>query len=42
MDGAGEQARGVLPPRTAPVRFAGFTLDLDGCALSREDGAPSR
>jgi two-component system, OmpR family, response regulator len=38
MDGAGELARGVLPPRTAPLRFAAFTLDLDGCTLSREDG----
>ena len=38
MDGAGEPARGVLPPRTAPIRFAAFTLDLDGCVLSREDG----
>ncbi len=27
-----------LPPRTAPLRFAAFTLDLDGCTLSREDG----
>src|SRR5271168_5122318 len=38
MDGAGEPARGVLPPRTAPLRFANFSLDLDGCALSRQDG----
>ena len=27
-----------LPLRTAPVRFATFTLDLDGCSLSRADG----
>src|SRR5271165_1786493 len=27
-----------LPSRTAPVRFATFTLDLDGCSLSRADG----
>jgi DNA-binding response OmpR family regulator len=39
MDGAGgEAARGSLPPRTAPVRFADFTLDLDGCSLSRANG----
>ena len=39
MDGAGgEGVRGSLPPRTAPVRFAAFTLDLDGCSLSRADG----
>ena len=38
MDGAGEPARGVLPPRTAPIRFAAFTLDLDGCVLSKQDG----
>ena len=38
MDGAGKPARGVLPPRTAPIRFAAFTLDLDGCALSRQEG----
>ena len=39
MDGAGgEAARGTLPPRTAPVRFAAFTLDFDGCSLSRADG----
>ena len=39
MDGAGESARGVLPPRTAPIRFAAFTLDVDGCSLLRENGA---
>jgi len=39
MDGAGgETARGSLPPRTAPVRFAAFALDLDGRSLMREDG----
>jgi two-component system OmpR family response regulator len=39
MDGTGDPARGVLPPRTAPIRFATFTFDLDGCSLLREDGA---
>jgi TolB-like protein len=39
IDGAGgETVRGSLPPRTAPVRFAAFTLDLDGCSLSRAEG----
>jgi TolB-like protein/Flp pilus assembly protein TadD len=39
MDRAGgEPARVSLPPRTAPVRFAAFTLDLDGCSLSKSDG----
>jgi len=38
MDRAGgEPSRVALPPRTAPVRFAAFTLDLDGCTLSRAD-----
>jgi two-component system, OmpR family, response regulator len=27
-----------LPPRAAPLRFAGFILDLDGRSLSRVDG----
>src|ERR1700683_2830598 len=30
--------KGSLPPRGAPVRFGGFTLDLDGCSLSNADG----
>ena len=39
MRGAGgESTRVSLPPPTAPVRFATFTLDLDGCLLSRADG----
>ena len=39
MAGAGgETVRDSLPPRTAPLRFAAFTLDLDGRSLSREDG----
>ena len=44
MMAGGETVRGSLPPRTAPVRFAAFTLDLDGCSLSRAGGVtfPSR
>jgi TolB-like protein len=39
VDGAGsDPTKGSLPPRIAPVRFAAFTLDLDGCSLSRTDG----
>jgi TolB-like protein len=39
MDRAGgEPARVSLPPRTPAVRFAAFTLDLDGRSLSRADG----
>src|ERR1700678_1696351 len=39
MNGAvGPPTRGSLPPRDAPVRFAGFTLDLDGCSLSDANG----
>jgi len=30
--------KGALPPRGAPLRFGGFTLDLDGCSLSNTDG----
>ncbi len=40
MHGAGsEPNRASLPPRTAPVRFAAFTLNLDGCSLSHADGS---
>jgi class 3 adenylate cyclase/predicted ATPase len=39
MDRAGgDSSSGSLPPRTAPVQFATFTLDLDGCSLSTADG----
>jgi TolB-like protein len=39
MDDAGSgPAKGLLPPRGAPVRFGDFTLDLDGCSLSNTDG----
>jgi TolB-like protein/tetratricopeptide (TPR) repeat protein len=39
MNGAiGPPTRGSLPPRGAPVRFAEFTLDLDGCSLSDTKG----
>jgi TolB-like protein len=39
MDGAGgNPTKSSLPPRTAPVRFAAFALDLDGCSLSKTDG----
>jgi TolB-like protein/Flp pilus assembly protein TadD len=39
MDGAGsDPTKGSLPPRTAPVRFAVFTLDVDGCSLSKAEG----
>ena len=39
MGGAGgNTTKGSLPPRTAPVRFAAFALDLDGCSLSKTDG----
>jgi TolB-like protein len=39
MDGAGgNPTKGSLPPRTAPVRFAAFRFDLDGCSLSKTDG----
>src|SRR5277367_397964 len=30
--------KGALPPRSAPLRFGGFTLDLDGCSLSNTHG----
>jgi TolB-like protein len=40
MDRAGgDSTRVSLLARTAPVRFAAFTLDLDGCALSKADGS---
>src|SRR5215472_9154905 len=29
---------GMLEPRGAPLRFASYLLDLDGCALIRSDG----
>ena len=32
-------SRSLLLPRTAAVQFAAFTLDLDGCSLSRTDGS---
>ncbi len=35
---SGESTRRSLLSRTAPVRFASFTLDLDGCSLLRADG----
>ena len=35
---SGESTRGSLLSRTAPVRFASFTLDLDRCSLSTADG----
>ena len=35
----GEPSRSLLLPRTAAVQFAAFTLDLDGCSLSRTDGS---
>jgi len=39
MDDAGSApAKGSLPPRGAPVRFADFVLDLDGYSLSNADG----
>jgi TolB-like protein/DNA-binding winged helix-turn-helix (wHTH) protein len=39
MDDVGSvPVKSSLPPRGAPVRFAGFTFDLDGCALSDTDG----
>ena len=39
MDDAGSPpTKGALPPRGAPVRFADFTLDLDGRSLSNIDG----
>jgi len=39
MDDAGSgPAKGSLPPRGAPVRFADFVLDLDGYSLSNADG----
>jgi DNA-binding winged helix-turn-helix (wHTH) protein len=34
----GKPNRSSLPSRTAPVRFAAFTLDLDRCSLLRADG----
>jgi TolB-like protein len=37
-DAGGPPAKGLLPPRGAPVRFGDFTLDLDGCSLSRTKG----
>ena len=36
-DAGGAWAKGSLPPRGAPIRFADFTLDLDGCSLSKAD-----
>ena len=33
-----EPTRVALPPRTAPVRFGTFALDLDGCSLFSGDG----
>jgi TolB-like protein len=40
MDRAGgDSTRASLLARTAPVRFAAFTLDLDGCSLSKADGS---
>ena len=30
---------GMLKPRRAPLRFASYLLDLDGCALIRSDGS---
>jgi TolB-like protein/class 3 adenylate cyclase/Tfp pilus assembly protein PilF len=40
MDRAGgDSTRASLVARTAPVRFAAFTLDLDGCSLSKADGS---
>jgi TolB-like protein len=40
MDRAGgDSTRASLPARTAPLRFAAFTLDLDGCSLTRADGS---
>jgi adenylate cyclase len=39
MEDAGSPlAKSSLPPRGAPVRFADFTLDLDGCSLSSTEG----
>jgi TolB-like protein/Tfp pilus assembly protein PilF len=39
MDSIGSaNARVSLPPRTAPIRFGGFTLDLDGRSLARANG----
>jgi DNA-binding winged helix-turn-helix (wHTH) protein len=35
---SGESTTDSLLSRTAPVRFATFTLDLDGCSLLRADG----
>ena len=35
---SGESTTGSLLSRTAPVRFATFTLDLDRCSLSTADG----
>jgi DNA-binding winged helix-turn-helix (wHTH) protein len=40
MDRAsGDSTSRSLPPRAAPVQFATFTLDLDGCSLSTADGS---
>jgi TolB-like protein/DNA-binding winged helix-turn-helix (wHTH) protein/Tfp pilus assembly protein PilF len=36
---SGDSTSNSLPPRTAPVQFATFTLDLDGCSLSTADGS---
>ena len=35
-----ELADGPLQARQPSVRFAGFTLDFDGCALTAADGSP--
>jgi class 3 adenylate cyclase len=39
MDGASGDSTSLFSPRTAPVQFATFTLDLDGCSLSTADGS---
>ena len=39
MDGRSGDSASLFSPRTAPVQFATFTLDLDGCSLSTADGS---
>jgi DNA-binding winged helix-turn-helix (wHTH) protein len=36
---SGDSTSNSLPPRRAPVQFATFALDLDGCSLSTADGS---